>query len=157
MTSLELPDGSLTDLLRNSYPSLIAHAASVYEKAFPDGSAFPPTTPASVSISLKSLVPWPRPSQRPKLNLASAEEKKEEDSDEERSFRLARWAWTGAAVSSVLGYLYFTGLGGILLKAVFLRASTGNEINGQDDVDEDKDDDTGVAAMDDDDDDEDEA
>lgn len=124
LTSLDLPDNSLKDLLVNSYPTLVAHATSVYEKAFPNPNVFPPMAVASLATSLKSLVPYPkliqRAPQRPKLDLSSDEEEDAKESvKEERQFQLARWAWTGLAVSSIAGYLYFTGLGGIMLSSFF--------------------------------------
>ncbi|EMD38057.1 hypothetical protein CERSUDRAFT_93577 [Gelatoporia subvermispora B] len=104
LTSLPFADPLFTDLLNDSYPSLIAHADAVKSFAFPDPASHPPTIQSDLRLSIKSLftVPaHPAPRRQPSSPETLAEE---------RRYKLMRWGWIGLSALAVVAYIRWTGL-----------------------------------------------
>ena len=61
------------------------------------------------------------------------EKEEEADPEEARRFRMGTWAWVGVAATSVVGYLYFTGLGRALLELIAFQLEQYQETEEDDD------------------------
>ncbi|KIJ41221.1 hypothetical protein M422DRAFT_229684 [Sphaerobolus stellatus SS14] len=95
-----LPNQALKDLLRTSYPSLIAHALRIQNIAF--------------SPELPLILEPPRANplqliQSTTKHLFRRVTTQELESDVEKEYRLYRWGWVALTIASVVGYSFLVG------------------------------------------------
>lgn len=92
------PDPLVSDLLVESFSTLVIHARLVLFRAFPFPSSLPHLRKADSSISWRSLIPQPR--------FESARE----STPVEKQFAYRRWGWFGLAILSTAGYWWMNPL-----------------------------------------------
>ena len=93
-----LPDSHIAELLAESYPLIIAHCDRVLHRAFPDAAAFPRVVTQNSSLSIRSLLPSMSRSSNPSDSTAWRQQ--------ERKYKLMRWAFFGTAGLAFCAYLY---------------------------------------------------
>ncbi|KAL6300141.1 hypothetical protein BKA93DRAFT_803087 [Sparassis latifolia] len=131
LTKLPFANPLLQTVLRDSYPSLVAHANTVLSIAFPEAQSLPQAVQPSMDISFSSLIPWPRHSApKPKTSAKTDEEV--------RRFRNLRWAFIGLSVAASVVYLYsMAGL--VTIKVVYPeRDAEVGEADGLQDVEDEE-------------------
>lgn len=104
LLSQELPDTSVANLLKESYPHLISHAQSIYALAFPDSDSFPPLGSTNLTASFYSLLP-----RLPFSRMASRSVRTSRE-NEEAKFARWRWALYGGAIFVTTTYIYAIGM-----------------------------------------------
>jgi sorting and assembly machinery component 37 len=95
------PDLLLQSLLKESYPTLTAHARLIHLRALPTTGSDIPVRPPQ-GYSLGSLIPWPvtRLARKPKPKQKTAEDIR---------FDRLRWGWIALAAFSAALYIAQTG------------------------------------------------
>lgn len=94
----DAPDTLIKDLLEKEYPTLVAHANTVYAKAFPEPFNFTAVVSSQTSFTLRSLFPPSTPTHAGPKSAAVDEQ--------ERKFALMRRAFFGGAFLVVGAYTY---------------------------------------------------
>ena len=125
LASPPFPDPLLGDLIRDSFPSLLAHAQAVLSEALPSRpfSANYVSAPQKTT-TLSSLLPplsglWKNSSAKNKTSQA-----------EDIKFQRGRWLWFGVAALGTIGYILFAPS---TFKLVIVKP---DEVEGMDDEDE---------------------
>jgi len=123
------PDPIISDLLIESFPSLVIHSRLILYRAFPSPSTTPPLRHPGSGISWHSLIP------RPKFSLLQ-----ETKSEAERHFARMRWGWVGLALISAVSYFWMNPM------VILIEVPDGDETEPQedetgDDVDNNEEDD----------------
>jgi sorting and assembly machinery component 37 len=95
------PDPLLQTLLKESYPTLTAHARQIHLQAFPATGSNIPLLP-SQSYTLRALIPLP-----PAKTRKSNPKPKSED---DIRFDRMRWGWIAVAVFSAVYYIAQSGI-----------------------------------------------
>lgn len=91
------PDPLLRSLLKESYPTLTAHARRIHLRALPTTGSDIPMRPRQ-GYSLGSLIPWPA------ARLARKSKQKKKTADDIRFDRM-RWGWITLAAFSAAFYI----------------------------------------------------
>jgi sorting and assembly machinery component 37 len=113
------PDPLLQSLLRESYPTLSAHAREIHLRAFPaTGSDIPLLPPENYTV--RSLVPLPP--------AKTQESKSKRKSEEHVRFDRLRWGWIALVVFSAAFYIAQSGV---------VQAVRNLDLDGLDEDDED--------------------
>jgi sorting and assembly machinery component 37 len=89
------PDSLISDLLIESFSSLVIHSRLILYRAFQSPSTTPPLRHPDAGISWRSLIP------RPKFGTS-----RESTSEVDRQFAKMRWGWVGLALLSTVAYLW---------------------------------------------------
>lgn len=135
MLRLHQPDMLLANLLAESYHTLLTHCDRVFGKAFQNSTAFPKTVASSSGFSLRSIFPRiPQPTKE-KVKLSSPAW-----AQQERKFKLIRWAFFGTAGLLFGTYGYAIGIVPMYLQAMRTVRSQGEPDDEDDDEDEEDDD-----------------
>lgn len=108
------PDPLLQSLLKESYPTLCAHARRIHLAAFPTTGSDIPLLPAQ-NYSLGSLIPWPA--------RATKKETPKPKSTEEIKFERMKWGCIALATFSVVFYIARSGI----VQAILVAAKNSEE------------------------------
>ena len=138
MLRLHQPDMLLANLLAESYHTLLTHCDRVFGKAFQNSTAFPKTVASSSGFSLRSIfprIPQPTKETAPLTSPAWAQQ--------ERKFKLMRWAFFGTAGLLFGTYVYAVGIIPMYLQAMEKVKLALEESDLGDDDDEDEEDEDG--------------
>jgi sorting and assembly machinery component 37 len=120
------PDPLLQTLLKESYPTLTAHARQIHLQALPTTGSDVPLLPAQ-NYTLRSLIPWSQAKTR--------KSKPKRRSEEDIRFDRMRWGWIALAVFSAVFYIAQSGIVQVVRNLDNIDGEDGYEI----DVDEDDD------------------
>ncbi|WWD17008.1 hypothetical protein CI109_101444 [Kwoniella shandongensis] len=131
-----LPNPLLPNLLRSSYPTLIAHHDRLSSVLFPHSSwsAIPcaPRPPKPEPTYLETIQSWWQPESSPKPN---GEKKKEGKTPKEKQFERGRWLWFAGATVAMISYVLASGM-----VQIDFSGEDDDWIDAEDDEDEDEED-----------------
>ncbi|WWC69888.1 uncharacterized protein I206_103831 [Kwoniella pini CBS 10737] len=114
MLTPALPNPLLPNLIRSTYPSLVAHHDRLFSLLFSNSYvSIPrtndtPTSQKSYLESITSFISAPFSSSSEERNQKG--EKKEKKSDQEKRFERGRWLWFTGATVAMIGYLLTSGM-----------------------------------------------